>query len=99
MGYNQGVSRLRGAFVRSLTPHEVKRGYIFISTDKNLPTILETNDFEVEIGGAIFSSRRLDVSGRVHVPRRILESIGTVRKLRFSLVSRQMLRIEPVSRG
>lgn len=97
MGYNQGVSRLREGFVRCLAPHEVKRGYIFISNDKNLPTILETSDFKVEVGGEPFSSRRLDVSGRVHVPRKVLESIGTVQKLRFSLASRQTLRIEPVS--
>jgi len=97
MGYNQGVSKLRGGFVRSLTPHEVKRGYVFISNDKNLPTILETSDFKVEIGGRSFFSRRLDVSGRFHVPRRALESIGTGQKLRFSLVSRQTLRVEPVS--
>jgi len=97
MAYNQGVIRLRSGFVRRLAPHEVKRGYVFISLDKNLPTILETSNFEVEIGGGTFCSRRLDVSGRVHVPLRILESIGTAQKLRFSLVSRQTLRIEPVS--
>lgn len=97
MDYNQGVGRLRGGFVRSLAAHEVKRGYIFISNDKNLPTILETSNFKVEIGGETFSSRRLDVSARVHVPRRVLESVGTAQKLRFSFMSRQTLRIEPIS--
>ena len=97
MGYNQDVNRLSKGFVRCLAPHEIKRGYVFISNNKNLPTILETNDFEVEIGGTTFPSRRLDVSGRVHAPRRILESIGATQKLRFSLAPRQMLRIESAS--
>jgi hypothetical protein len=94
MGYKQGVSRLRNGFIRCLTRHELNRGYVFISNDKRLDEVLDTKDFEVEIGGQTFPKRRLDVSGRFHVPRKVLENIGTAQKLRFHLASRQMLKIQ-----
>jgi hypothetical protein len=94
MGYRQGVSRLRNGFVRCLTPHELRRGYVFVSNDRRLAEVLEANDFEVEIAGQTFPRRRLDVSGRFHVPRKVLENIGTSQELRFSLASSQKFKIE-----
>lgn len=94
MGYRQGVSRLQNSFVRCLAPHELKRGYIFVSSDKHLAEVLDTENFAAEIEGQTFPKRRLDVSGRFHVPRKVLEDIGTSQSLRFSLASRRNLKIE-----
>ena len=89
MGYIQGVTKLRQGVVRNLTPHEVKRGYIFISKNRALSKVLDVNDFEVEIAGRLYPSRKIDVSGRVHIPRTFLETIGAIQKLRIELVSRK----------
>lgn len=94
MGHRQGVNRLRNGFVRCLTPHELNRGYVFVSNDKRLTEVLDTKDFEVDVEGQTFTKRRLDVSGRFHVPRKILENIGTAQRLRFSLASRQRLKLK-----
>ena len=99
MGYRQGASRLRNNFVRCLTPHELKRGYVFVSNDERLAEVLDTKDFEAKIEGQSFPKRRLDVSGRFHAPRKVLENLGTAQKLRFSLASKQMLKIERASPG
>lgn len=96
MGRRQGVRRLQSGFDRYLTPHELKRGYVFVSNDKHLSEILDVRAFDVDITGQTFRGRRLDVSGRFHVPRRVLQDIGTLQRLRFSLTSRQGLRVERV---
>lgn len=97
MGRRQGVIRLQNGFVRCLTPHEIRRGYIFVSNDKQLGQVLDTEGFEAEIAGQAFPNRRLDVSGRFHVPRRVLEHIGTSQRLRFNLAAKQRLKIERVT--
>ena len=96
MSSNQGVKRLYKGIVRSLYPHEIIRGYIFISKDKLLPMILDTNDFKVTIRNQVYFSRRIDVSGRVHIPRLLLRTIGTQQLLRIMLISRKEISIEPL---
>ena len=99
MGYRQGVNRLQNSFIRCLTPHELNRGYVLVSNDKHLAEVLDIKNFEVEIKGQTFLKRRLDVSGRFHVPCRVLEDIGTSQRLRFRLASKQKLKIERVDLG
>lgn len=91
MGHRQGVRKLQSGFSRRLTPHELDRGYVFVSKDKHLVEVLEIKGFEVELNGETFPNRRLDVSGRFSVPRRVLQAIGASHDLRFTLASRRKL--------
>ena len=94
MGRGQGVKRLRQGIVRTLTPHEVARGYVYVTQDSKLPEILETNCFEVEIDGQVYPQRRIDVSGRVFVSQIHLKKIGTSNDVRIIILSRKRLGIQ-----
>ena len=91
MGKNQGVTRLRAGFSRCLTRHEIDRGYVFISLDKHLYEALDVNNFDVTINGDTYHNRRISVSGRFHVPSRILAALGTKRTIQFELVSIKLI--------
>ena len=58
---------------RALTLHEIARGYIYVSQDRKLKEILDTTEFTVRIGNTKLENKRIDVSGRVHVPRSLSE--------------------------
>ena len=77
-----------------LTRHELNRGYVYVTQDRELPEILDVEDFSVEINGTLIESRRISVSGRVHVRRRILEAIGTSTPVTIRVVSQKMLEIK-----
>lgn len=94
MPRRQGIRRLNQGIVRRLTPHELKRGYIFISNDKHLSEVLDIENFEVEIAGRLYSSRRIDVSGRVHIPLVFLRTIGAEQKIQIDLVSQKKVRMK-----
>jgi hypothetical protein len=94
MGTRQGVKRLREGIKRPLTPHELARGYVFISNDKHIDEILDTRNFSVEVEGLSIPSRRLDVSGRVHIPRQYLEKIGIQNNIGITLASKNKLKID-----
>ncbi len=93
MGTRQGVKRLREGIKRSLTPHELARGYVFISNDRHLDEVLDTRNFSVEVEGCSFPSRKLDVSGRFHIPRQYLEKIGKDNDVSITLISKNKLQI------
>jgi len=93
MAPNQGVKRLKQGIFRNLSPHELARGYVYISMDKNLDDILDTNDFEVEIAGEVCSCRKIGSYGRVQIPIRLLKHIGTTGNMRIKLISRKRLSI------
>lgn len=99
MASNQGVKRLKQGIFRHLKPHELARGYVFISMDKRLCEILDIKDFEVGIAGEICPSRKIDSYGRVHIPRHLLKNIGITEEVHIRLVSRKRLNMETVSRG
>ena len=99
MATRQGVKRLREGIKRSLTPHELARGYVFISNDRHLDEVLDTHNFSIEVEGLSFPSRRLDVSGRVHIPRQYLENIGMENNIGITLVSKNKLRIDVFRTG
>jgi hypothetical protein len=99
MGRNQGVIRLKQGIVRNLTPHELARGYLYISQDKHLREILDVDDFEVAMGGEVCSRRAIDSYGRVQIPVRLLRDIGTARKADIVLVSRKRLNIAVANLG
>lgn len=96
MAKYQGNQKLLRSYIRTFKPHETQRGYVFISKDKHLPDILETKSFEVQLGSHTFSSRRIDKFGRIQIPKRYLIALGTDKRLRFSLVSRTKLKVEPL---
>lgn len=76
MARHQGKYRLQRGVTRPLTLHELDRGYVYISRDKALIDILNVDDFTVEVDGASFYNKRLDVSGRVHIPKQALKDIS-----------------------
>jgi hypothetical protein len=97
VAYRQGVNRLRHGIIRNLTPHELNRGYVFISKDKALTEILDINNFDVQIGKEVIRSRKIDVSGRVHIPRKFLANIGTARQVRIGLATDIGIKIMPLN--
>lgn len=89
------LSRLRGGYVRHLSPSEVKRGYVYISREQQLHEILCTNDLELKIADKLIASRKIDRYGRIQVPCSILRELGTNQPLHFVVVSRNRLEIMP----
>ena len=88
-----GVIRLNRGVKRPLTPHEIARGYVYVSQDKHLSDLLDIDNFTVEIAKQTIKNKRLDVSGRVHVPRVILEAIGIKQHVTIKVVSKTKLAI------
>lgn len=88
-----GLIRLNRGVKRPLTPHEIVRGYVYVSKDKHLSDLLDVGSFTVEIAKQTLKDKRLDVSGRVHVPRGILESIGLKQHVTIKVVSKTKLTI------
>ncbi len=72
----RGLEALLSSVNRKLMRHEVNRGYLFVSLNKKLPEFLNVNNFVLEIGRFRLLNRRIDVSGRVHVGRKILSSFS-----------------------
>ena len=95
MGIRQGVRRLRKGITRTLTRHELNRGYVYVTQDRELPEILNVKNFAVEIDGTLIEGRRISVSGRVHVKKGILGGIGTSSPVTIRVVSQRMLEIKP----
>ncbi len=76
MPRGQGRKRLRAGVRRPLTPHEWRRGYVYVSQDPTLEEILDTQCFTVVVAGKAIPNRRTDVSGRVHIPPSDLDALG-----------------------
>lgn len=93
MSRKQGRDRLIEGATRPLTRHEVARGYVYVSTDKKIGEVLDVSSFSVDLNGTVLTNRRLDVSGRVHVPKRLLECIGLEKPVTVRLVSNDLIEI------
>ncbi len=76
MAAHQGRKRLAIGVRRALTQHELIRGYVFVSKDKDLNEVLNTSSFILKLGEKSFPNRRIDVSGRVHVLRTELSAFS-----------------------
>lgn len=96
MARGPGIKRYVNGFTKRLTNSERKRGYVFISNDKLLPDILDTQNFEVEIEGQILPNRHIDKSGRIFVSRNILRKIKPEALWSFKLISRTRLKLNPI---
>lgn len=88
-----GIIRLNRGVKRPLTRHEIARGYIYVSRDKHLNDLLNIENFTVEIAKQTITDKRLDVSGRVHIPRTILEAIGLKQHITIKVASKTKLAI------
>ena len=88
-----GVERLTNGFERFLNKSELARGYVFITNDKRVEELFDLNNFEIDFDRHRFEGKRLDVSGRVHLPRSLLEAVGTDTKLRFQVTPAGVLRV------
>ena len=93
MGVHQGRRRLLKGVSRPLTVHEYQRGYVFISKDRDLNEVLNP-PFNVDVAGTIVSGRRVDVSGRVHIPRGVLNAIAPCKKVSLRIVSPTLIEIK-----
>lgn len=96
MARGQGTHRLTAGFTRRLTHSELKRGYVFISNDKSLPDVLDTQNFEVDIEGQVLPKRHIDGSGRILVSRDLLKGTKPEHLWSFQLASRTRLKLTPV---
>ena len=83
--------RLLAGVTRPLTRHEIARGYVYVSQDKGLGIALDAW-FSVEVNGKVFDDKRIDVSGRVHIPRAFLEALGDS-PVTIKIITRRQLRI------
>ena len=84
----------RGSIVKTLSPSEVKRGYIFIS--QNLQKDLDTDVIDIEFDGKNLPRKKLDSWGRIHVGRDVLNDAEVERKIRISICSRKKICIESI---
>ena len=93
----QGKIRMKAGITRPLTRHEFSRGYIYISKDKTLSDILDVENFTAEVIGVPFHNRRIDVSGRLHIPpKNLLSTVhGTVK---IQVVSRSLVVISHIDK-
>ena len=82
MSYD-GVPRLEKRFRRPLTESEIARGYVYITRVRCLRKLFNPASFGIDFMGERFPDKRLDVSGRVHLPRALLRSVGTDSILSF----------------
>ena len=94
MGIRQGRKRLEQGITRKLTRHEIARGYVYVSQDRDLSDVLDVNNFTVIFDDTVVSNRRIDVSGRVHISRRLLTKVGLGRPITIRLTSKKYLEIE-----
>jgi len=94
MATGQGFTRLRKGIVRTIYPHEMRRGYLFLSMDRSLTKILDTSDFEVAVSGQVYPSRHLDAWGRFSIPAESLRRIGTSNEIRIAVSSKKRLDVQ-----
>lgn len=94
MGVREGVNRLLKGVSRPLTIHEFNRGYVFVSMDIHLPEVLHVGNFDVDFNGTIVAKRRIDVSGRVHVSRKLLRTVDEAQTMNIKIVSKNRLEIK-----
>ena len=50
MAAGQGVGRIKNGIVRTFKIHEVSRGYVYLTMNKRLSEILDTEDFTAVLG-------------------------------------------------
>ena len=91
MGKNQGIIRFKNSFIRTLTKHEVARGYVFISRDQKMSTLVDVDSFDVDFLGTLYESRKLDKYGRILISRLYLKTIGTETLLKFEIPSNKLM--------
>ncbi len=84
-------------FYRRLAASEIDRGYVYLSSHRNLPSMMDTKDFTVELNGREFHNRKVNVSGRFSIHREFLKPIGTSKLLHFKLASRTRLVIRTMA--
>ena len=92
MEHEQALRRLSKGIERDLTPHEMRRGYVFISNDRSVPRVIDDQYLDVEIARHLYPSRRMGVSGWVHIPRRFSYIAGLAQDLRIEIVSKKKTR-------
>ena len=93
MGKNQGLYRIKKGIERRLTKSEVKRGYLFISVDRSLKELINTDNFTLEIDGKELESRKIDKYGRVQIPRNTLREIGLEKEIIIEIASKDKMQI------
>lgn len=86
MAARQGLRRILEGVTRTLTKHELERGYVYVTLDKALHEAFDVTDFTASLNGQPFEHRRISVSGRVHIPTGVLKAIGTETQVRIKAV-------------
>lgn len=87
------VERLFKGISRLISPSELVRGYVFVSADKGISEHFRSNDFELDYNGHIMSGRRLDSSGRVHIPKSFIAELAAPKKVLVKIESQWKLTI------
>ncbi|GEM_PF-6426515 len=82
---------LHNGYSRHLAASEIERGYVYVSSHPALPNVLNTKDFTLELNGREFHSRKINVSGRVSIPREFLRAIGPSSLVRINIASKTRL--------
>lgn len=91
------VPRLvEGKVFRRLSPSEAERGYIYLSTDKRLREVLDTECFHLDFCGKRFANRRIDKWGRLQASTTAIRAVPSHARVSISIVDRSMVRVEVV---
>lgn len=74
MGKNQGHKRLKAGISRQITASEANRGYLYITTDRSMDSILKDGGIETLVNGESIGKKTTDSYGRIGVSRTIIGS-------------------------
>lgn len=82
--------------VRPLTPSEIERGYMYLSTDKRLSDVLDTERFDLDFCGKLFVNRRIDKWGRFQASTTAIRAVPSDARVSISIADRRTVRVEIV---
>ena len=69
MGKKQGVRRLKEGISRLLTASEASRGYLYITTDREMDFKLKGDGIETVLNGESIGKKATDTYGRIGISR------------------------------
>jgi len=94
MGSGQGLLRIARGIVRPLTRYEAQRGYIYLTRDRRLSEVLDTERFDLDFCGKLFPNRRIDKWGRFQASTTAIRAVPSGARVSISIADRRMVRIE-----
>ena len=100
MGPRQGRIRLQAGISRQVTRHEVARGYLYLTRDRDFHEIFSVADFEMQIDATVLAHRHIDQYGRVYIGS-ILKAMCPTSIVHIQMVSptRITLRVNEAEQG